>query len=743
MWREEGLMGCDKETPTSNKTMDPLLLDARILGSLWIHNILEAEDIDITRHVVDAFQFCTEGLRDFAKDFFPKIPELLGEYLSGASPSGEEFSLGNSQNLNKIWRKLDNLMDEYPSLKKDVARELSARLQSYAASKGECPGPAYQRARDAFSELFNLDADDFTLIGFIFICRNYRYLRDLLSHELSISEFCGRGRLCAALGMSRSRLNDVVDRLGKLGILRSDRHSVDFQTDDIARLWDLSPGQGLEGLFCSPLQGETLPLSDFPVSQEGTGYILDLLEGAKGGAPTQPIHILLYGPPGTGKSTFARSLAATLGVRAWAVAPKVSKESGMDRRLSLNVSLNRAARQNGALVVVDEAENVLSDRHFLSSGGLSVDKGWINELMEKPGSPVIWIVNYPNVIDPTIKRRFSHSLYFPPLGNGERRKLWERVLLRHGAVPQGDGERLDGLVRAHRLPAAVIDRAVRQARERGGDFWGDVALALKAYEELERGGKRMPKERGAQKGFTLDGVTAGIEARPFIERLKAIDLARGKDPLPAGFGTMLFFGPPGTGKSAMARHLAHELGKELLIKRASDIVDCYVGQTERNIAEVFREAEEEDAILVIDEADTFVYHRDMAIRSWEVSFVNEFLVAVEECCCFLVCTSNRRDKMDPAAMRRFSFKVPFRYAGPRELQALYMSLLAPLVGAPPGEGFLAALSREKNLAPGDFHAVLSRNRLHPGRLLGHQDLLRDLTEERDLKLERDCARIGF
>jgi SpoVK/Ycf46/Vps4 family AAA+-type ATPase len=234
-----------------------------------------------------------------------------------------------------------------------------------------------------------------------------------------------------------------------------------------------------------------------------------------------------------------------------------------------------------------------------------------------------------------------------------------------------------------------------------------------------------------------------LDIKELSERLKIIDLARECETLPPGFGTMLFYGPPGTGKTAVARYLAEQLGKDLITKRASDILDCLVGGTEQKIAQAFREAEEEDAVLVLDEADSFIYSRDMAKHSWETSFVNEFLVAIEECQCFLICTSNRRANMDPAAMRRFSFKVPFRHAGPSEVKALYLSLLSPLTGYSPDEDFLFRLSRERNLAPGDFHAVRSKNRLGLKKSVSHEELLKELVQERDLKLEEDISHIGF
>ena len=88
-------------------------------------------------------------------------------------------------------------------------------------------------------------------------------------------------------------------------------------------------------------------------------------------------------------------------------------------------------------------------------------------------------------------------------------------------------------------------------------------------------------------------------------------------------------GPPGTGKSALARYLANELERPLFVKRASDLLSMFVGGTEANLSEAFSEATEENGIMLIDEVDTFLLDRSGASRSWEVTQVNEFLTQLE------------------------------------------------------------------------------------------------------------------
>jgi len=150
-------------------------------------------------------------------------------------------------------------------------------------------------------------------------------------------------------------------------------------------------------------------------------------------------------------------------------------------------------------------------------------------------------------------------------------------------------------------------------------------------------------------------------------------------------------------------------------------------------------------VLVIDEADTFLYSRETARQSWESSLVNEFLTSLERFQGFCVCTTNRREQLDPAAMRRFSHKVEFRYAGRAQVLALYEALLAPLCEGEMPEPLERRLTGMACLTPGDFHAVRAQYDplfTAPGEVT-HELLVEALAREAELKIEPKECRIGF
>jgi len=197
-------------------------------------------------------------------------------------------------------------------------------------------------------------------------------------------------------------------------------------------------------------------------------------------------------------------------------------------------------------------------------------------------------------------------------------------------------------------------------------------------------------------------------------------------------GRMCFYGPPGTGKTAFAHHLAAQLDKHLIQKTASDLLDCFVGQTEKNLAAMFREANEEDAVVLLDEADSYLQDRTSAQRSWEVTQVNELLKQMEQFDGLFICATNLMDRLDPAVLRRFDFKIQFGYLKQEQAEALFSAVLAEVQGHD-GPDSLAnsvklKLARLETLTPGDFATVVRQARAL-GMRYGSEKLLAALEEE--------------
>jgi SpoVK/Ycf46/Vps4 family AAA+-type ATPase len=203
---------------------------------------------------------------------------------------------------------------------------------------------------------------------------------------------------------------------------------------------------------------------------------------------------------------------------------------------------------------------------------------------------------------------------------------------------------------------------------------------------------------------------------------------------------LCLFGPPGTGKTAYGRWLAEQLGMPLLVKRASDLLGPFVGMNEQLVAEAFREAEHENAVLLVDEVDSFLRDRSGARQSWEASLVNEMLTQMEAFPSVFVASTNLMDGLDPAALRRFDLKVKFDFLKPVQAAELLRRHCDRLGLAMP-DGLEERVRRHLRLiTPGDFAAVMRQQRFRPST--GFDAFFSALQAECMLKADARPA-IGF
>ena len=166
---------------------------------------------------------------------------------------------------------------------------------------------------------------------------------------------------------------------------------------------------------------------------------------------------------------------------------------------------------------------------------------------------------------------------------------------------------------------------------------------------------------------------------------------------------------------------------------------CTSGQGEKNIKRAFQEAESEDAVLIIDEADSLLFSRDRARHSWEISFTNEFLTQMERFRGILVCTTNRLDDLDSASLRRFNHKIGFDYLTAEGNLLFYDLFLKPLSSGKLDPVFRKELKRTENLAPGDFKLVRDRYSFHPQSDINHAMLIDALKNETKLKTDLESG----
>ena len=171
-----------------------------------------------------------------------------------------------------------------------------------------------------------------------------------------------------------------------------------------------------------------------------------------------------------------------------------------------------------------------------------------------------------------------------------------------------------------------------------------------------------------------------------------------------------------------------------------DLLSMWVGGTEQNIKQAFEDAEAEKAILFFDEIDGLLQNREQAMRSWEVTQVNELLQRMENFNGVMIGATNFTQNLDPAVVRRFTFKLEFRYLDEAGKVLFFERMFR--VKLTPQEAM--RLARISDLAPGDFRTV--RQGMHYlGRDVTNDDRLAALELESQAKGRNrySTTKIGF
>ena len=524
----------------------------------------------------------------------------------------------------------------------------------------------------------------------------------------------------------------------------------------------------LMAVFTRPATRSLLELDDFAFVQEDAQVLVLLLRHAVA-AREQGVNVLLYGPPGTGKTELAKVVAQAAGLDLFEVeyADRDGNSlSGRDRYRSLQIAQVFLKGSMHSALLFDEVEDVFPpisseaaqlmarSEQLTAPNSHSVSgKAWVNQILESNPVPTLWVTNRIEQIDPAFRRRFAYHLELrsPPPGarEGIVRKTLEgvqvsdafiaRLTARKGLTPaqirtavrfarlasapektidaQVDGAGLQAILAGGRpsLMESLIERQLKNA---------DVALGNKA------------QASGRHNVTTYDLAMLNVESRFEIARIVQALKSR-------GHGSLCFYGPPGTGKTALAEHIASALEQPLLIKQASDLMSKYVGETEQQMAAMFREAELEKAVLLLDEADSFLQDRRGAQRTYEVTEVNEMLQGMERFAGIFICTTNLLESLDQAALRRFTFKIKFMplTTGQREVMFTTEALAGDdrlLTGE-----LAHRLAQLTQLCPGDFAAVKRQGVILEAELSAGE-FLAQLEAEHRIKPEvREGRGMGF
>ncbi|NLC99735.1 MAG: ATP-binding protein [Gammaproteobacteria bacterium] len=477
-----------------------------------------------------------------------------------------------------------------------------------------------------------------------------------------------------------------------------------------------------------------LKLKDYPSLSEHLDIVLPYLEHSLQQRSTG-VNILLHGQPGTGKTELARLLAQLNHCQLYEVASENSDGDSISSKQRLDAY--RAAQHffanDDSLLVFDEVEDIFSegsDPLFSRTSALaSKNKAWVNMLLEHNSIPTIWISNSIHRMDPAFVRRFDFVIEVPLPSQAQRVKLLKRYS--KGLL---DKQTLQGLASQEQLSPAVIERAAHVITSIAEKLDNPAqSMQLLIDSTLKSQGYAISTAQSAPAHtpyYNPDFIRADIDLASLTQGLIHHPDAR-----------LCLYGPPGTGKTAYGHWLAQQLNKPLILKRASDLLGKYVGQSERNIAQAFQQATEQGAVLMIDEVDSFLRDRRGARQSWEVSMVNEMLTQMESFSGIFIASTNLMDGLDQAALRRFDLKAQFGFLTTQQAWQLFCRYCKQLGVSARKKALPQQLAALEYLTPGDFAAVARMARFHP--LTSAEAFIQALSNEVSHKEQAKKRRIGF
>jgi SpoVK/Ycf46/Vps4 family AAA+-type ATPase len=543
------------------------------------------------------------------------------------------------------------------------------------------------------------------LIQLSVLCTINFGLADFISNHLYYTTNKLNVLLASALGIDLLTLETATLAISKTGLFPQTCNEViailhlpKALVDNVVSLDARNFKELVAGCF-EVLPKSELSLNDYP--HLNLEYLTVFMKQAvKQKSPS--INVLLYGETGVGKTELSKLLAqhcnsSLMTVKAQGDIYQVTKD---ELTSELNTATLRIqhygllqamlANESRSLLLIDECEDIFETPFR----GHKVSKERLNQVLNNNIVGTIWICNDISNIEPSCLRRFSYVLQVQTPPAAIKKKILSKPLKHLRVSPEFKESlsQIEGLAPAHVTQAANVARLINitgKKAERCIEEHISQNLSACGFDEYKQ-------EYKPQIPFSTDFLNIQGGNQAIKQIAKAVN---GNSDL-----RVLLTGPSGVGKTAVVNHLAEQANKELITVRCSDVLDKYVGSSEKNIARLFRESEEKGAILFFDEVDSLLINRSSLTQSWEIQQVNELLTQIEYFSNPFFAATNFSSRLDAAVNRRFDFKLCFEYMTSPQVLKLYNSFL---VKSDCSIEIKAELLKMKHLAPGDF-AILAR-----------------------------------
>ncbi|MCB9572831.1 MAG: ATP-binding protein [Kofleriaceae bacterium] len=389
-------------------------------------------------------------------------------------------------------------------------------------------------------------------------------------------------------------------------------------------------------------------------------------------ADDAPARLVIRGRAGAGGRTVAATLAARAGRTLGAVdAARLLREQRLDL---LGLHLRRCALR-GWLPLIEGLETIASDD--------AVVRERVRDVVRDHPGPLV--LRLPRDATPPVDPGFV-ALDLPATSVAERADHWQAVLGRRGLAVRD----VDELAARFAIGPGLIERVAAQVDAARGDAADAGALVDVELDDGVR--QHLASQLGqvatrvgrlanwSQVILPPDILDSVLELISRIRHRRVVYDTWGFDRVMSTSRgvTALFQGGPGTGKTMVASAIANDLGLDLYRVDLSRVMSKWIGETEQNLARVFDAAEDGQAILLFDEADSLFAKRtkvQSSVDRYANLEVNYLLQRFDSFEGIAILTTNFGTAIDPAFKRRLSFRLTFPFPDDETRELLWKAHL--------------------------------------------------------------------